>query len=103
MKKNDHEKKTRSNDIDKEITDSLLIRKKTCKKNTSIMDVCEVPRLAIQCILVYLSYFPLRCVSDSLHPVSTCLWHPHVPPGDSHGTVHVSRVHHLLEALLSPV
>lgn len=50
---------------------------------------------------------PQTCVSTlprrifgPIHPVPAFLWHPHVPGGDGHGTVHLARVHHLLEVLL---
>lgn len=43
--------------------------------------------------------FP-RSIFGSIRPLSACLWYPNVPGGDGHGTVHISRVHHLLEILL---
>lgn len=48
------------------------------------------------------STFPRR-VFGPIHPVPAFLWHPDVPAGDGHGTVHLARVHHLLEVLLSLV
>lgn len=45
------------------------------------------------------STFP-RSIFGSIRPLSACLWYPNVPGGDGHGTVHISRVHHLLEILL---
>lgn len=71
---------------------NLVLKKKpVCK--VSLEDV----------FIDYLTHFLLRCISDSLHPVSACLWHPDVPPRDSHGAIHIPGLHHLLEALLSPV
>lgn len=60
-----------------------------CPKRNLVAYLCNDPRVST-----------LRCISYSLRPVSACLWHPNVPPGNSYGTVHISGMYYLLEALL---
>lgn len=48
------------------------------------------------------SPFPRR-IFGPIRPVPAVLWHSNVPGGDGNGTVHLARVHHLLEVLLSLV
>lgn len=60
-----------------------------CPETSIVAYLCNDPRVST-----------LRCISDSLRPVSACLWHPDVPPGNSYGTVHISGMYHVLEALL---
>lgn len=48
-------------------------------------------------------FSPIRCIFSPICLVSAVLWYSHVPPGDRHGTVHISGVHYMLEVLLSVV